>query len=157
MKRETLSELGLNKEQMDAVFAEHGKTITEYKSRLEAAEKERNDLQVSLDEQQTKLEKQYGDQQKDFAISYTMKNANVHDRDLIMGLLDKTQINIANGELNGLNEQIEGLKETRPYLFKGDEPAEQTPPSPQIVVGGNPSGGVSVESDAFSNITDKYR
>ncbi len=159
MKRETLSDLGLSKEQMDVVFTEHGKSITELKTRLEAAEEERDTLKSNYDSQQEKFETQFAEQQKDFAIGYTMKNADVHDMELITGLLDKSKINITGGELRGLGEQLESLKETRPYLFKEAE-VNNSPlaSTPRIVVGGNPAGSLAtVESEPFSSITDKYK
>lgn len=152
MKRETLAELGLSKEQMDVVFAEHGKSITDIRTRLEAAEKERDELKQSFGSQKEEFESQFTEKQKEFAIGYMLKNADLHDRDLVLGLLDKEKISIADGEVTGLNEQLESIKESKPFLFKE---ADQTG-SPTITVSGNPKAAPTPEKNAFTDITDKY-
>lgn len=152
MKRETLVELGLTKEQMDVIFAEHGKSITEIRTRLEAAEKERDELQQSFNSQKEQFDSQSLEQQKEFAIGYMMKNADLHDKDLVLGLLDKEKISITDGEVTGLNEQLESIKESKPFLFKESEPKG----SPTITVSGNPRAAAAPEKDAFSDIANKY-
>lgn len=154
MKRETLNELGLSKEQIDTIMAEHGKSVNEYKERLTAAESERDEFKTQLDTQKDDLEATFLEQQKDFAIQYTMKNSDAHDKKIVSDLLDRNTITIADGELSGLSEQLETLQTEKPFLFKQPEPQE---PSKQIVAGGNPRGGFFAEKDAFSRVTDKYQ
>lgn len=154
MKRETLEELGLTKEQMDVVFAEHGKTINDLKSRLEVSETERKELQQSFDTQQQDLEKQFSEQNKEFAIQHTMKDIDSYDTGLLMSLLDNDKIQVVNGELKGLNEQLETLRTEKAFLFK----PEEKPAFPRAVAGGNPTGQLLGEAqDVFSSITDKYQ
>lgn len=154
MKRETLSEFGLSKEQIDSVLGEYGKSVNDLKERLTAAEGERDQFKSQFDTQKTELETSFAEKQKDFAIQYAMKNSDTLDSGLVIGLLDRDKISIKDGELSGLNEQLESIKQERSFLFKSEE---QTPPTPQIVASGNPTGGSFTEKDAFSSITDKYQ
>lgn len=155
MKRETLNELGLSKEQIDAVMGEHGKSVNDLKDRLATAESERNQFKDQFETHQSEIEKQYTDKQKDFAIQYAMKSSNAMDNDIVLGLLDREQIAINGNELTGLDEQLKTLKESKPFLFEPTK--EQLAPTPRIVVGGNPSSPSFTEKDAFSSITDKYQ
>ena len=49
MNRETLRTLGLTEEQIDAVMADHGRSMQQVQSRLTAAETQNQDLQTQLD------------------------------------------------------------------------------------------------------------
>ncbi|MDU3686267.1 MAG: phage scaffolding protein [Enterococcus faecalis] len=154
MKRETLSGFGLSKEQIDSVLSEYGKSVNDMKERLTAAEGERDQFKNQLETQQTELEQTYAEQQKDFAIQYAMKHTDALDGGLVMGLLDRDKITLADGELSGLNEQLDTIKQERAFLFKPEENAQQTP---TIVTPGNPASSVFSEKDAFSSITEKYQ
>lgn len=154
MKRETLSGFGLSKEQIDSVLGEYGKSVNDLKERLTTAEGERDQFKTQFDTQKTELETSFAEKQKDFAIQYAMKNSDALDSGLVMGLLDRDKISVDNGELSGLNEQLESIKQERSFLFQQETKLESTP---QIVVGGNPNGGSFAEKDAFSSITDKYQ
>lgn len=137
---------------MDVVFAEHDKSITDIRTRLEAAEKERDELKQSFGSQKEELESQFTEKQKEFPIGYMLKNADLHDKDLVLGLLDKEKISIADGEVTGLNEQLESIKESKPFLFKEADQID----SPTITVSGNPKAAPTPKKNAFTDITYKY-
>lgn len=154
MKREALNGFGLSKEQIDSVLSEYGKSVNDMKERLTTAEGERDQFKNQLETQQTELEQTYAEQQKDFAIQYAMKHTDVLDGGLVMGLLDRDKITLADGEISGLNEQLDTIKQERAFLFKPEENAQ---PTPTIVTSGNPTASVFTEKDAFSSITEKYQ
>ncbi|MES1046316.1 phage scaffolding protein [Bacillus sp. Gen3] len=124
MKREFLEGLGLEKEAIEKIMAEHGKTVETHKTKA-------NDLQSSLDDlkgqltqrdkdlkdlkkkaegsedlqmQLTNLQKQYDDDKvsyekkiKDTQLSSALKlalNGKVHDADLVARLIDKSTIEL---------------------------------------------------------------
>lgn len=159
MNRLFLEELGLSKEQIDAIFREHGKSIADLKSRVATAESEREEVKKQLEQTQTDLETKYQNEQKEFAIKYALKDSNAHDSNLVLGLLDRDSINIEDGEISGLNEQVEALKESKGFLFKQQEPeVKEEVPKPNFLAPGNPIGGqLGVEKDAFSNTIGKYQ
>jgi chromosome segregation ATPase len=124
MKREFLEGLGLEKEKIDSIMAEHGKTVESYKSKNTDLTSGLDDLKKQLDQRdkdlkelkkqadgnadlQTKfeaLEKQYKDEKEvletkiqETQMASALKLAlagKVHDADLVTGLIDKTKIEL---------------------------------------------------------------
>lgn len=103
------------------------------------------DLQIKFDEAKTNSEKQLSEQQKDFAIKLALNEAQALDNDIVLGQLDKETIKVVDGKLQGFEEQLNGLKENKAFLFQNSDPTPDPEPSPkpQIVPGGNPSGSQS--------------
>ena len=157
MKRETLLELGLSKEQIDAVLGEYGKSITEYKERLSTAEKERDGFKSQFEGQQSKLEKEFAEKSKEFAITQTINSSLALDKELVMGLLDREQISIEGNEIKGLEEQLKGIAENRPFLFKSEESSDDVLDGFTRVDNNLKDGDISAKQDAFSNIKEKYQ
>ncbi|MGX7328060.1 phage scaffolding protein [Enterococcus bulliens] len=176
MKREHLSELGLSKEQIDSVMAEYGKSVEDYQSKLNQYKEEVDSLTNTLATSQKELEEKYTNEQKDFAIKYALKNTDTHDPELLSLLLDRDAIQLENGDVTGLNEQLETLKESKAFLFKSSEQtlpqAKEEPtkmnvptivtetseerPRPTIVVGGNPNNTFAESRTPFDAIASKY-
>lgn len=98
------------------------------------------DLQAKFDEAKTNSENQLAEQQKDFAIQLALKEANALDETIVLGLLDKDTIKVVDGKLQGFEEQLKGLQENKSFLFQEAKDPTQTPPTPQILAGGNPAG-----------------
>ncbi|MXS11143.1 capsid protein, partial [Enterococcus faecalis] len=97
------------------------------------------DLQAKFDEAKTNSENQLAEQQKDFAIQLALKEANALDETIVLGLLDKDTIKVVDGKLQGFEEQLKGLQENKSFLFQEAKDPEPTPPTPQILAGGNPA------------------
>lgn len=73
------------------------------------------------------------------------------DVGLVAGLLDKNKLILSDdGKLTGLEDQIKGLKESKPFLFKEGETY------PSVHDGGEPGGnqGGGSTRDSFSNWLD---
>lgn len=186
MNREFLEGLGLEKETIDKVMAEHGKTVNTTKQELSDVTTERDTLQTTLkdrDEQLNalkdvkpdELKQQISDLQtanedakkehdatvKDLQLTSAIKLAltgQVHDVDVAATLINKEKLVISDdGKVVGLDEQLAGLKESKAYLFKTDEP----PATPNIFNPGNPSGGPAPTNNPFSekswNMTEQTR
>jgi chromosome segregation ATPase len=135
MKREFLEGLGLEKEKIDSIMAEHGKTVethktkqTELSTSLEDLKKQLSDRDKDLkdlkkkaegsEELQTKfseLETKYNQEKADFEsklketqLSSALKLAlagKVHDADLVTGLIDKSKIEL--GEDGNVTKGLE--------------------------------------------------
>lgn len=136
MKREFLEGLGMEKEKIDAIMAEHGKTVESHKTKatelndsLEGLKKQLADRDKDLKELKkqadgneefktkfTELESKYNKEKADFEqklkdtqLSSALKLAlagKVHDADLVAGLIDKTKI-----ELGDDGSVTKGLEE----------------------------------------------
>lgn len=124
MKREFLEGLGIDKEKIDSIMAEHGKTVETHKSKqtelstnledlkkqLADRDKDLKDLKKKaegseeLQSKFTELETKYNQEKADFEtklkdtqLSSALKLAlagKVHDADLVTGLIDKTKIEL---------------------------------------------------------------
>lgn len=112
------------------------------------------DLQAKFDESKTNSENQLSEQQKDFAIKLALKEAHALDEDIVLGQLDKDTIKVVDGNLQGFNEQLKGLQESKAFLFQQSDQTQST--TPQIVAGGNPEN-TKVPLDAFVAATNKYK
>ena len=103
------------------------------------------ELQGKFDQVSTDSETKLATQKKDFAIQLALKEANSVDEAIVLGLLDKDTIKVTDDGLQGFKEQLESLKEGKPFLFQEVAPLVET--SPQIVAGGNPKGTQKVSYD----------
>ncbi|MFS7400689.1 phage scaffolding protein [Carnobacterium maltaromaticum] len=95
------------------------------------------ELQSKFDQVKTDSETKLAAQKKDFAIQLALKEANSVDEAIVLGLLDKDTIKVTDDGLQGLKEQLETLKEGKPFLFQDSTSAEKA--IPNIVPTGNPT------------------
>ena len=113
------------------------------------------DLQTKFDTVKTDADSKLSETQKDYAIKLALKDANALDENIILGLLDRDTIKVAENGLQGFTEQLETLKTDKSFLFAQNELVE--PSNPKIVTGGNPTGTQTPPTDAFSAAVDKFK
>lgn len=158
MNREFLEKLGLEKDTIDQIMAEHGKTLNATKQQLETVEQERDELQTQLEARDTQLEElkkvdpeslqeriaeleqenqaakeQYESELKDVRLNSAIKLAisgQVHDEDLVAGLFDKEKLVIDGDKVVGLEDQLKVLQEEKSFLFKQAEAENQQQSQP---------------------------
>ena len=111
------------------------------------------DLQAKLDQSKTESETKLATQQKDFAIQLALKEANALDESIVLGLLDKDTIKVTDNGLQGFEEQLKTLQESKAFLFQAQQ--EETP-APTIFSGGNPKPPKDGDSDPFKNAVSKF-
>lgn len=169
MNRELLKELGLEKEAIDKIMTENGKDIEGYKLQLSTLEAAKQGLEQQLSEANNQIEsfkeldidgikaaaedykqkfeaaeaKAKADVEKlqfDHALSGALSNAKARNAKAVAALLDMDSLNLKDGNIAGLDEQLKQLKEENGFLFEADEPA------PRIVA---PTGtAAQVEDDS---------
>ncbi|MEC3942656.1 phage scaffolding protein [Enterococcus mundtii] len=105
------------------------------------------DLQSKFDAVKSDSETKLAEQQKDFAIKLALKEANALDEEIALGQLDKDTIKVVDGKLQGFEEQLKGLQESKSFLFQEAKDPEPTPPTPTIVTPGNPAGSITPSYD----------
>nr|DAS17635.1 MAG TPA: minor structural protein [Caudoviricetes sp.] len=88
------------------------------------------------------------------AIALALKDVKAHDSDVLMKLIDIDKIELGEDGKPKLDEVVNGLRETKPFLFEQEQVQQQT--QPQIVVGGNPNGTGQQETDPFQAIINSY-
>ena len=101
----------------------------------EELKKQLEQLQLSNKELETKHAEEMNKLQFDFALDKSLSSAKVKDTKLIKALLDMDNIKYQEGNLEGLESQIEAIKTSHSYLFDTEQPP--VPPG----TGFNPTGG----------------
>ena len=111
------------------------------------------DLQAKLDDSRNEADTKLATQQKEFAIKLALKEANALDESIVLGLLDKDTIKVMDGGLQGFDEQLKTLQESKAFLFQAQQ--EEEPQVPTFATGGNPKPP-SGDSNPFKNAISKY-
>ena len=168
MKREFLQELGLDKDVIDKIMAENGNDVNTAKAdaakkedeiqtlrtQLEGANKQIESfkgmdvaaIQKAADEYKAKFEqaeKEAADKIAKLEFSHALEGAlsgaKARNAKAVRALLDESKLSYKDGALEGLEEQLKGVREQNPYLFD-DENGKS---APKIVVPGKaPVSGV---------------
>lgn len=136
MNRKFLEDLGLEKEVVDKVMAEHGKTLQTTKAELDNAKEELNSanetletlkeenkdvetLQSKISEHEatvTKLQEELSSERKTFAIKEALTGAGASDVDYMMFKLGEVEVD-EEGKVKDLDNKIKELQESNPTFF----------------------------------------
>lgn len=162
MNKEQLIALGVTEEQANAIVEGFGQMIphARFNQKVEEANKLKealaqrdeqleqlkadNEGNASLKDEIAKLqqaneaaqadfEKKVNDMQFDYELREALRSAKVKDPTDIIGQLKRDELQFEGGAFKGLEEQLNSLKEGKPYLFveeglKGRTPNRQAPP-----------------------------
>ena len=167
LKREMLSDAGIeDKDTIERIMAAYGSAIKDAKSELQAendslktqleqrdqaiqdlqakegaseeAKQQLADLQAQFETYKTDSEANLAQVKKTNAVALALKDVGAHNSEDLMRFIDLDKIELAEDGKPKLEETIQGLKETSPYLFVEQQQQE---PQPKFSVGGNPSAG----------------
>lgn len=89
------------------------------------------------------------------AIALALKDVKAHDSDVLMKLIDIDKIELGEDGRPKLDEVVNGLRESKPFLFEQEQTQQQ--PQPQIVVGGNPNGSGQEKVNPFQAVINQYK
>lgn len=183
LKREMLVDAGIeDKDTIERIMAAYGSAIKEARSEVQAendslktqlkqrdqaikdlqakegaseeAKKQLEDLQAQFESYKTDSEANLAQVKKTNAVALALKDVGAHNSEDLMKFIDLDKIELAEDGKPKLEETINGLKESSPYLFiQKEEPQE---PQPKFALGGNPSAGSDEQGDAFDEILSKY-
>lgn len=167
LKREMLIDAGIeDKDTIERIMAAYGSAIKDAKSELQAendslktqleqrdqaiealkvkegaseeAKQQLADLQAQFESYKTDSEANLAQVKKTNAVALALKDVGAHNSEDLMRFIDLDKIELAEDGKPKLDETIQGLKETSPYLFVEQQQQE---PQPKLTVGGNPSAG----------------
>lgn len=167
LKREMLIDAGIeDKDTIERIMAAYGSAIKDAKSELQAendslktqleqrdqaiealkvkegaseeAKQQLADLQAQFESYKTDSEANLAQVKKTNAVALALKDVGAHNSEDLMRFIDLDKIELAEDGRPKLDETIQGLKETSPYLFVEQQQQE---PQPKFSVGGNPSAG----------------
>ena len=103
-------------------------------------------LQAEYDKYKADAEAELAKTNKVNAINLALKDTKAHNPAALMKFIDVDAIELDDNGKPKLDEVINGLKESDPYLFQVDE----SKPNPTIVPGGNPAAGADNPEAAFA-------
>jgi hypothetical protein len=180
MKKEDLIALGLSEEQADKVIEGYGQMVpksrlddkitevNDYKKQLADRDTQLKELETKADgnetlraeitrlqqeNEQAKTEYEGKLQQKDydFALTEALRTAKAKNPTAVKALLKTDAIQLVDGKLVGLDEQLTALKASDDYLFVPDGLKGNTPPNP----GGGGKPKVTKEQFDAMSISEK--
>lgn len=85
-------------------------------------------LQDQNEQAQAEYTAQLQQKEYDFALTEALRDAKAKNPKAVKALLDSEAIKFENGQLVGLNEQLDALKQSDDYLFVADGLKGSTPP-----------------------------
>lgn len=90
-------------------------------------------------------------QQKSFAIQTALSKSGAIENKAVQPFIDTEKVSLDdNGNLIGLQEQLDAAKKDHAFLFKQEEKQEEKKPAPQLVQGGNNSSEVQSDPSKMS-------
>ena len=89
------------------------------------------------------------------AIALALKDVKAHDSDVLMKLIDIDKIELGEDGKPKLDEVVNGVRESKPFLFEQEQVQQQS--QPQIVVGGNPNGTGQEKVNPFQAVINQYK
>ena len=95
------------------------------------------DIQTQFDQYKTDSETKLAQVTKTSAVALALKDVGAYNSEDLMKFIDLDKIELGGDGKPILEDTINNLKESSPYLFQSGEPQ----PNPKISVGGNPSAG----------------
>lgn len=125
------------KANLEAQIADRDKQLKDLKATAgnkEEFETKIKELQEANKTAKTKYETDLKNLRIDSAIKLKITGI-AQDVDIVAGLLDKNKLIVSDDTVTGLDEQLKTLKESKPFLFKAENPPSSQPYAPN---NGNP-------------------
>lgn len=116
--------------------------LTEAKRQAEKgseAAKQVEELQTQLKESQTKAQQDLLATQKAYELDGALQKAGARNTKAVQALLDTDKVELKDGKLTGLDDQLKAVKESNAFLFADQEQGTKNPRV--ITPTGNPDGG----------------
>ncbi|AQR77445.1 phage scaffolding protein [Paenibacillus larvae] len=127
------------KKQLETEIKDRDKQLSELQKTV-GDNQSLQDQIAKLQDENKKKEAEYQTKIKDLSVTNAIKlalNGQVHDEELVAGLLDKTKLELdESGALKGLDDQVKVLQESKAFLFVQND---QTSPR---FKGASPADGV---------------
>lgn len=119
------------------------------------AKKALEKLQSEFDQFKVDSDNKLAQINKTNAIALALKDVKAHDSDVLMKLIDIDKIELGEDGRPKLDEVVNGLRESKPFLFEQEQTQQQA--QPQIVVGGNPNGSGQEKVNPFQAVINQYK
>lgn len=112
----------------------------------EESKKQLADLQAQFDQYRTDSEAKLAQVTKTNAVALALKDVGAYNSDDLMKFIDLDKIELGEDGKPVIEETIQGLRESSPYLFQSQDNAQ---PKPTFSTGGNPpaDGGENLSAE----------
>lgn len=156
--KDTYNALAETKKQLEKDVSTRDKQIEDLK-KVDAA-----GLQATIEKLQQENKEaadKYAADMKDITLTNAIKmaiNGKVHDEGIVSGLFDKSKLVVDGDKVVGLDDQIKGLKESKAFLFKEEDPSGSQKPGFKVGTDGSKGAGADVDTQLasiFGNTTTK--
>lgn len=104
-------------------------------------------LQAEYDKYKADAEAELAKTNKVNAINLALKDTKAHNPAALMKFIDVDAIELDDNGKPKIDDVINGLKESDPYLFEAEDSGK---PNPNILPQGNPAAGAGSADDAFA-------
>ncbi|WP_270538119.1 phage scaffolding protein [Streptococcus anginosus] len=110
-------------------------------------------LQADYDKYKQEAEAELAKTNKVNAINLALKDTKAHNPAALMKFIDVDAIEVDDNGKPKLDDVINGLKESDPYLFEAEDSGK---PNPNILPQGNPAANGAGNADPFQAVIDGY-
>lgn len=110
-------------------------------------------LQADYDKYKQEAEAELAKTNKVNAINLALKDTKAHNPAALMKFIDVDAIEVDDNGKPKIDDVINGLKESDPYLFEAEESGK---PNPNILPQGNPAANGAGNADPFQAVIDGY-
>ncbi|MEY8462505.1 phage scaffolding protein [Streptococcus merionis] len=128
------------------------KDLQEKEGASEESKQQLSDLQAQFDQYKTDSEAKLAQVTKTNAVALALKDVGAYNSEDLMKFIDLDKIELGEDGKPILDETINVLKESSPYLFQQEDAAQ-----PNITVTGNPPADTDSGSDPFQAVIDSYK
>ena len=146
-KAQAKSELQAENDSLKQQLEQQSQALSDLQAKEGASEEVKQqltDLQAKFEAYKTDSEANLAQVKKTNAVALALKDVGAHNSDDLMKFIDLDKIELGEDGKPVLEETINGLKESSPYLFQ----AQSEPQNPNITVLGNPAADAGQDISA---------
>lgn len=149
--KEQVNSLTTEKDGLQSQLTERDTQLKDLKGKVKDSDEltaEIDQLQKANKEAKEKYEADLTAQQKSFLVDKALNSAGARNAKAVSSLLDLDSVEVKDGQLTGLDDQLKSLRDSDSYLFKEDP--QQKEPQPQggvRITGGQPKPKLKPQID----------
>ena len=144
--KEQVNSLTTEKDGLQSQLTERDTQLKDLKGKVKDSDElttEIEQLQKANKEAKEKYEADLTAQQKSFLVDKALASAGARNAKAVSSLLDLDSVEVKDGQLTGLDDQLKALRESDGYMFKEDQQEDKQQESKVRITG----GGVSQTPD----------
>lgn len=140
--KEQVNSLTTEKDGLQSQLTERDTQLKDLKGKVKDSDEltaEIDKLQKANKEAKEKYDADLTAQQKSFLVDKALTNAGARNSKAVSSLLDLDSVEVKDGQLTGLDDQLKALRESDGYMFKEDpQPSDPQPQGGVQITGGQP-------------------